>query len=77
MIRAGIGRRQEKEDEIDRHIVDRLELDGCGKPREITENLRQALDLAMRYGDARSESGGSPRQLHRGYGGVGANCQGR
>ena len=52
MLGAGVGRREEQEDEIDRAAVDRLVVDRLGKPREQAVDLRQAVDLAVRNGDA-------------------------
>ena len=38
MVGAGIGRRQQQEDEVDRHAVDRLEVDRRRQPGEIAEH---------------------------------------
>ena len=57
MVGAGVGRRQQQEDEIDRQLVDRLEVDRRRQPGEIAEHAGQALDLAVRDGDAAAEAG--------------------
>ena len=57
MLGAGIGRRQQQEDEIDRPAVDRLVVDRLGEPREQAVDPVQPLDLAVRDRDALAESG--------------------
>ena len=57
MLGAGIGRRQQQEDEVDRAAVDRLVIDRLAQPREQAIDPRQALDLAVRDRDALAEPG--------------------
>src|SRR4051812_32538970 len=57
MIGAGIGRRQDEEDEIDRKAVDRLELDRRRQPREEADDAVEPLHLGMGKGGTGAEAG--------------------
>src|SRR5690606_12835112 len=59
MIRTGAFRRQEQEDEVDRLVVQRLEVNGRLEPREEAGDLRKLLQLAVRDGDAIAHAGGA------------------
>jgi len=56
MISTGVFGRQEQENEIDRLIVDRVELDGRGEAGEKPIDPGQCRDLAMRNGDAMAQA---------------------
>ena len=57
MLGAGVGRRQEEEDEVHLASVDRLVVDRVRQAREQAINAVQAFDLAMRNGNALAEAG--------------------
>src|SRR5512139_996329 len=57
MVGAGIGGREQEEDEIDGKPVDRGELDRRVEPREISEDAADTLELAVRDGDPAPEAG--------------------
>ena len=59
MIHARAGRRQQQENEIHRHPVDRRELDRLGQLGEQRHDMIETVDLAMRNGDAAAEAGRS------------------
>src|SRR5690606_30754218 len=57
MVGAGALRREQQEDEIDRLVVEGLEIERLRQTREQAENARQAGQLAMRDGDAVADAG--------------------
>ena len=59
MLGAGIGRRQQQEDEVDLAPVDRLVIDRLGEPREQAVDPLEPLDLAVRDRNALAEAGAS------------------
>ena len=57
MIGAGAFRRQQQENQIDRLIVERLEIDRPVEPGEQSEQPGQSGHLAVRNGDAVADRG--------------------
>ena len=56
MLGAGVQRREQGEQKIDRAIVQRLIGDGRLQPDEDGADAVQALDAGVRHGDARAET---------------------
>src|SRR5208282_1313649 len=57
MVAARSFRRQQQEDQIDRAVVHRLEVDGFFQPREEALGRGQARQPPMRHGDAVADAG--------------------
>ena len=57
MLGAGVGRRQQQEDEVDRRAVDRLVIDRRRKPRDQRIDPIELVQLAVRDGDAAAKAG--------------------
>ncbi len=58
MVGAGIGRREEHEDQVDRHAVDGAEVDRLRQAHEIAGDTAKRVQAAMWNGDAIAEAGG-------------------
>ncbi len=59
MVGACAFGRQKQENQIDRLIVDRVEIDVAIKPREQADDARKAGQLAVRDRDAMADAGGA------------------
>ena len=57
MIAAGVFRGQEQENQIDRLVIERIELDRLIQAREHADDLLERSGLDVRYGDATAEPG--------------------
>ena len=57
VIGAGALGREQEEDEVDRLVVERLEIDRLREPREQAEDAVEARELAVRDGDAAADAG--------------------
>ena len=57
MIGAGALRREQHEDEVDRLVVERIEIDRAREPRKDADQPVERAQLAVRDGDALADAG--------------------